>query len=132
MSRPNWRTGQRGQDFLEKDLVLRLAPFQVVVAASDRYSSQDQGFTATAIAEYFQDQGKDDCDGPGYQVCLPSVKWVYHGEPPNHPWLYTFGLRYIAPAFESRDLAKQRYWFVHCFAEGDDMNEPAADAVRGY
>jgi FliI/YscN family ATPase len=133
--------GERGREvreFLERDLGPEgLKRAVVVVATSDEPPCMrvKGAFTATAIAEYFRQEGKN------VLLFLDSVSRVAYaqreiglsvGEPPTTRG-YPPSVFSLMPQLLERSGCTQEgsiTGFYTVLVEGDDMNEPVADTVR--
>jgi flagellum-specific ATP synthase len=133
--------GERGRevnDFIERDLGSGLARSVIVVSPSDAppLSRIRGAYVATAAAEYFRDRGMN------VMLLFDSVTrlaWAQReiglaaGEPPATRG-YPPSVFNLMPKLLERCGASDRgtiTGFYTVLVEGDDMNEPVADTVRG-
>lgn len=134
--------GERGREvgeFLQRELGPEgLARSVVIVATADEppVVRLKAGFVATAIAEQFRDEGRDVLlmMDSLTRLCLAQREiGLAVGEPPATrgypPSVFNMLPQLLERAGNSQDGTLTGVYTV--LVEGDDMNEPVADAVRG-
>jgi FliI/YscN family ATPase len=127
------------RDFIERDLGPQgLRRSVVVVATSDRPAPLRVRacFVALAAAEYFRDQGRKVllvADSVTRLAMAQREIGLASGEPPSQKGYTPSVFQMLPRVFERAGRFKQGCitGFFTVLVEGDDMNEPIADAVRG-
>jgi flagellum-specific ATP synthase len=132
--------GERGREvreFVERDLGAALERSVVVVATSDQPALVriKAAFAATAIAEHFRDRGADVLlmmDSVTRFAMAQREVGLAIGEPPATRG-YTPSVFALLPRLLERAGTSEKGTITGLYTvlvDGDDMNEPVADAVR--
>ncbi len=134
--------GERGRevnDFIKRDLGEEGLKRSVVVVATGDQSAIARlraSYTATAIAEYFRDQGKDVMlmfDNITRFAKAQREIGTSSGEPPTMRG-YPASVFQLIPSLLERAGTSEHGSITAFYAvlvDGDDMDDPIADAVRG-
>ena len=134
--------GERGREvleFIEKDLGPEgLARSVVIVATSDQPAliRIKGALIATTIAEYFRDRGLNVMLDDGFRHPVrdgAAGSRTCHRRAAGDPRIYAVRVRQLAEAARTGGNGPEGSItaFYTVLVDGDDMNEPIADAVRG-
>ena len=127
------------RDFIEHEIGPEgLKKCVLIVSTSDRPSPLRVRacFVALAVAEYFRDQGKDVllvADSVTRLAMAQREIGLAAGEPPSQKGYTPSVFQMLPRVFERAGRFRHGSitGFFTVLVEGDDMNEPIADAVRG-